>query len=44
MKVVIDAMGGDQAPGVVVDGVVQAARELDVDIISSTELNSLSSR
>ena len=33
MKVVIDAMGGDQAPGVVVDGVVQAARELDVDII-----------
>jgi len=33
MKVVIDAMGGDHAPGVVIDGVVQAARELDIDIV-----------
>jgi glycerol-3-phosphate acyltransferase PlsX len=33
MRIVVDAMGGDRAPGVVVDGVVQAARELDVDII-----------
>ncbi len=33
MKIAVDAMGGDHAPGVVVDGVVQAVRELDIDII-----------
>ena len=27
MKIVVDAMGGDQAPAVVVDGAVQAAQE-----------------
>jgi len=33
MRVVIDAMGGDHAPAVVVDGAVQAARELGIEII-----------
>jgi glycerol-3-phosphate acyltransferase PlsX len=33
MKIVVDAMGGDHAPQVVVDGVVQAARELGVEIV-----------
>ena len=33
MKIVVDAMGGDHAPGVVIDGAVRAARELSVEII-----------
>lgn len=33
MKIVVDAMGGDHAPAVVVDGAVQAAREWDVELI-----------
>ena len=33
MKIVLDAMGGDHAPGVVIDGAVQAAKELAVEII-----------
>ena len=33
MKIVVDAMGGDHAPGVVVEGTVRAARELDVEIV-----------
>jgi glycerol-3-phosphate acyltransferase PlsX len=33
MKIVLDAMGGDHAPAVVVDGAAQAARELGVHII-----------
>lgn len=33
MKIVVDAMGGDDAPAVVVDGAVQAARDLDLEII-----------
>ena len=33
MKIVVDAMGGDQAPAVVVDGAVQAAREWDIEVI-----------
>ncbi|MFC2015795.1 phosphate acyltransferase PlsX [Chloroflexota bacterium] len=33
MRIVVDAMGGDRAPGVVVDGAVQAARDLGTDII-----------
>jgi len=33
MRVVIDAMGGDHAPAVVVDGAVQAARELGIEVI-----------
>lgn len=32
-KIVLDAMGGDHAPGVVIDGAVQAARELDVEVV-----------
>jgi glycerol-3-phosphate acyltransferase PlsX len=33
MKIVLDAMGGDHAPGVVIDGAVQAAKELGVEIV-----------
>jgi glycerol-3-phosphate acyltransferase PlsX len=33
MKIVVDAMGGDHAPQVVVDGAVRAARELNLDIV-----------
>jgi glycerol-3-phosphate acyltransferase PlsX len=33
MNIVVDAMGGDQAPAVVVDGAVQAARDLGLEII-----------
>jgi glycerol-3-phosphate acyltransferase PlsX len=33
MKIVVDAMGGDHAPAVVVAGAVQAAREFGVEII-----------
>jgi len=33
MKIVVDAMGGDYAPGVVVAGSVRAARELGIEII-----------
>ncbi len=33
MRVVVDAMGGDRAPAVVVEGAVQAARELGVEIV-----------
>lgn len=33
MKIIVDAMGGDNAPGEIVRGAVKAAAELDVDII-----------
>ncbi|MFX1266086.1 MAG: phosphate acyltransferase PlsX [Promethearchaeota archaeon] len=33
MKIVVDAMGGDRAPAVVVEGAVQAARNLDLELI-----------
>ncbi len=33
MKIVVDAMGGDHAPAVVVDGAVAAARDLDLEIV-----------
>ncbi len=33
MRIVVDAMGGDHAPGAVVDGAVQAARDFGVEII-----------
>lgn len=32
MRILIDAMGGDNAPGEIVRGAVQAARELNVDV------------
>jgi len=32
MNIAVDAMGGDHAPGVVVDGAVQAARDLGLEI------------
>jgi glycerol-3-phosphate acyltransferase PlsX len=33
MKIVVDAMGGDQAPAVAVDGAVEAARDTGLEII-----------
>jgi glycerol-3-phosphate acyltransferase PlsX len=33
MRIVLDAMGGDRAPQVVIDGAVQAAREYGVEIL-----------
>ena len=33
MKIAVDAMGGDHGPGVIVEGAIQAARELDCDIV-----------
>ena len=33
MKIVVDAMGGDHAPRVVVEGVVAAVREFGVEVI-----------
>ncbi|MGA1876373.1 MAG: phosphate acyltransferase PlsX [bacterium] len=33
MKIAIDAMGGDKGPGVIIDGAMQAARELGVEVI-----------
>jgi phosphate acyltransferase len=33
MKIVVDAMGGDHAPGVVIDGSLLAVKEYDVDVI-----------
>ncbi len=33
MKIVVDAMGGDFAPGVVIDGSLDALKEYDVEII-----------
>jgi glycerol-3-phosphate acyltransferase PlsX len=33
MKIAVDAMGGDFAPGVVIDGAILAAKEGDVEII-----------
>ena len=32
-RIAVDAMGGDRAPGVVVDGAVQAARTLEVELL-----------
>src|SRR5262245_64375867 len=33
LKIAVDAMGGDHAPGVVVEGALWAAREFGVDLI-----------
>lgn len=33
MRIAVDAMGGDHAPGVVVEGAVQAARDLGLEVI-----------
>ncbi|HTZ11501.1 MAG TPA: phosphate acyltransferase PlsX [Candidatus Margulisiibacteriota bacterium] len=33
MKIVVDAMGGDYAPGVVIEGAVAAVKEYDVEVI-----------
>jgi len=33
LKIVVDAMGGDHAPGVVVEGAVDAAREYNAEVI-----------
>ena len=33
MKIIVDAMGGDNAPGAIVKGALTAARDLGVDIV-----------
>ncbi|HNX91825.1 MAG TPA: phosphate--acyl-ACP acyltransferase, partial [Candidatus Omnitrophota bacterium] len=33
MKIVVDAMGGDKAPGVIIKGAIMAAREYDYHLI-----------
>jgi fatty acid/phospholipid biosynthesis enzyme len=33
IKIAVDAMGGDKAPAVEVEGAVLAAREYDVDVL-----------
>ncbi len=33
MRIVVDAMGGDYAPGVVIDGVLAALKEYPVEIV-----------
>ena len=33
MKIIVDAMGGDNAPGEIVKGAVRAQRELGVEIV-----------
>ena len=33
MKIIVDAMGGDYAPGVVIAGTVEAAREYDANVV-----------
>lgn len=33
MRIIVDAMGGDNAPGEIVKGAVMAAKELDTDVI-----------
>jgi glycerol-3-phosphate acyltransferase PlsX len=33
MKIIVDAMGGDHAPGVVIEGVVSAVKEYDTEVI-----------
>ena len=32
MKIVVDAMGGDHAPGSIIEGAVMAVKEFDVEI------------
>ena len=44
MKIVVDAMGGDYAPGVVIDGAVLAVKEYDLEVIlvgDQAKINSL---
>jgi glycerol-3-phosphate acyltransferase PlsX len=33
MRIVVDAMGGDHAPAVAVEGAIQAARDLDLELV-----------
>ena len=33
MKIIVDAMGGDYAPQVVIDGAVLAVKDYDVDVV-----------
>jgi glycerol-3-phosphate acyltransferase PlsX len=44
MKIVVDAMGGDFAPGVVIDGAVLAVQEYDLEVVlvgDQTRINAL---
>ena len=44
MKIIVDAMGGDFAPGVVIDGAIAAVEEYDVEVVlvgDEPKINSL---
>lgn len=43
MKIVVDAMGGDYAPGVVIEGVVAAVREYNAEVILVGDENTIKS-
>ncbi|MCG8431593.1 MAG: phosphate acyltransferase PlsX [Candidatus Omnitrophica bacterium] len=43
MRIIVDAMGGDFAPEVVVEGVIQAVREYDTDVVLVGRENRLKS-
>src|SRR3989338_7673973 len=43
MKIVVDAMGGDHAPGVVIEGAVAAAREYNAEVILVGDENTIKS-
>ena len=42
IRIAVDAMGGDRAPGVVVDGAVQAARALPIEVVLVGQENRIS--
>ncbi|MFH1459306.1 MAG: phosphate acyltransferase PlsX [Candidatus Omnitrophota bacterium] len=44
MKIAVDAMGGDNAPDVVIKGAIEAAKEIDAEIILVGEKNILESK
>ncbi|MCX5703652.1 MAG: phosphate--acyl-ACP acyltransferase, partial [Candidatus Omnitrophica bacterium] len=33
MKIIVDAMGGDHAPGVVIEGAVTAVKEYNIGVV-----------
>jgi len=33
MRIIVDAMGGDHAPGVVIEGAIAAVKEYDIEVV-----------
>ena len=44
MRIIVDAMGGDNAPGAAVRGAVRAARELNTEITLVGRVRTISGR